>query len=132
MKINAVSVTSKNMKDSVEFYKILGFEFSEFKENEQHIEPKTPDGSARLMIDTDKLVQEITNEEPKPGNHAGFAILYDSVDEVNEVAARIKSAGFTVIKEPWDAFWGQRYAIVEDPDGYRMDLYAYLNDAKAD
>jgi uncharacterized glyoxalase superfamily protein PhnB len=22
-------------------------------------------------------------------------------------------------KEPWDAFWGQRYASVKDPDGTR-------------
>ena len=33
-------------------------------------------------------------------------------------------AGFAVVKEPWDAFWGQRYAIVSDPDGYTIDLFA--------
>jgi len=29
-----------------------------------------------------------------------------------------------VVKEPWDAFWGQHYAIVADPEGYRCDLFA--------
>jgi uncharacterized glyoxalase superfamily protein PhnB len=29
-------------------------------------------------------------------------------------------------KEPWDAFWGQRYAVVADPDGNHVDLYAPL------
>jgi hypothetical protein len=29
-------------------------------------------------------------------------------------------------REPWDAFWGQRYARVEDPDGNVVDLFAPL------
>ena len=32
----------------------------------------------------------------------------------------------TVVREPWDAAWGQRYATVQDPDGYGVDLYAPL------
>ena len=27
---------------------------------------------------------------------------------------------------PWDAFWGQRYAIVTDPDGNHVELFAPL------
>lgn len=27
---------------------------------------------------------------------------------------------------PWDAFWGQRYAVVHDPDGTPVDLFAGL------
>ena len=26
--------------------------------------------------------------------------------------------------KPWDAFWGQRYAVLHDPDGHQVDLYA--------
>jgi catechol 2,3-dioxygenase-like lactoylglutathione lyase family enzyme len=29
-------------------------------------------------------------------------------------------------KEPYDAFWGQRYANVADPDGNAVDLFAPL------
>jgi hypothetical protein len=28
--------------------------------------------------------------------------------------------------EPWDAFWGMRYAVVFDPDGRPVDLFAVL------
>ncbi|MFL6036949.1 MAG: glyoxalase, partial [Gaiellaceae bacterium] len=28
--------------------------------------------------------------------------------------------------EPFDAFWGQRYATVVDPDGNAVDLFAPL------
>jgi hypothetical protein len=29
-------------------------------------------------------------------------------------------------REPWDAFCGQRYAMVKDPDGNPVDLFASL------
>jgi uncharacterized glyoxalase superfamily protein PhnB len=78
------------------------------------------------MIDSIQIVRDIIGENPKPGNHSSFAVEYASPQEVNQVAQNIKDTGFTVAKEPWDAFWGQRYAVVEDPDGYKVDLYAAL------
>ncbi|MEC4019520.1 VOC family protein, partial [Streptomyces sp. H27-D2] len=36
------------------------------------------------------------------------------------------AAGYTGHKQPWDAFWGQRYASVQDPDGNTVDLFAAL------
>ena len=36
------------------------------------------------------------------------------------------AAGGRGHKEPWDAFWGQRYAEVLDPDGNVVDLFAPL------
>jgi uncharacterized glyoxalase superfamily protein PhnB len=44
--------------------------------------------------------------------------------EVDEVDARVTAAGFDGRKELWDAFWGQRYALLRDPDGIRVNLYA--------
>ena len=32
-------------------------------------------------------------------------------------------AGAEAHKEPWDAFWGMRYAIVHDPDGNSVELF---------
>ena len=29
------------------------------------------------------------------------------------------------MKPPWDAPWGQRYAILHDPDGYQVELFAW-------
>ena len=36
----------------------------------------------------------------------------------------LMAAGVESHKEPWDAFWGQRYAVVKDPDGNHIDLFA--------
>jgi catechol 2,3-dioxygenase-like lactoylglutathione lyase family enzyme len=46
--------------------------------------------------------------------------------QLDAAVAAIRKAGFVVVTEPWDAFWGQRYAIVADPDGYMSDLFAAL------
>ena len=125
-KLDAVSVTTSNLARTVEFYTLLGFEFPEHQEDDGHLEAKTSEGSARLMIDTKQSIKDIIGEDPKPGNHSSFAVNYSSPQDVNLVAKSLKDAGFLVAKAPWDAFWGQRYAVVEDPDGYKVDLYAAL------
>jgi uncharacterized glyoxalase superfamily protein PhnB len=45
---------------------------------------------------------------------------------VDELYAQALEAGGRAHKEPFDAFWGQRYAQLRDPDGNPVDLYASL------
>lgn len=126
MRLNAIGVSSSDMKKTIAFYTLLGFVFPDGVENEDHVEPQALSGSTRLMIDSKPLITEILGEEPRPSNHSAFAIEYDAPEEIDAVVKKLKDAGYTVVKEPWDAFWGQHYAIVEDPDHYRVDLYAAL------
>ncbi len=48
----------------------------------------------------------------------------DSPDEVDATFHALVSAGYEAHLEPWDAFWGQRYAAVHDPDGNSAELFA--------
>jgi uncharacterized glyoxalase superfamily protein PhnB len=126
MRIDAVGISSSNLKETAKFYSLLGFEFPKFKADEDHLEPVTAPGGTRLMIDSVSMMKSILGEPPKPGNHSSFAILYDTPAEVDAAAKKVEEAGYTVVTAPWDAFWGQRYAIVQDPDGYKVDLFAAL------
>lgn len=126
MKIDAVAVTSSDMKKTIEFYKLLGFSFDEGVESEDHVEARRNEGSARLMIDTHEFMNKMMKIEARPSNHSGFAIEYDACDEVNNIVEKVKSSSGEVVKDAWDASWGQRYAIVKDPDGYSVDLYSPL------
>ena len=54
------------------------------------------------------------------------AFLCSSPAEVDAKYLEITSAGHNGHKAPWDAFWGQRYAIIKDPDGHKIDLFAPL------
>jgi catechol 2,3-dioxygenase-like lactoylglutathione lyase family enzyme len=38
----------------------------------------------------------------------------------------LTSAGYEGHLAPWDAVWGMRYAVVRDPDGTPVDLFAPL------
>lgn len=126
MKLNAVAITSSDIKRSIQFYEILGFQFPKFKDDEQHTESIVQDNETKLMIDSEKLSTELLGEKPFPSNHSSFAIEFDSAEEVNEIAKEVEKNGFVVNKYPWNAFWGQRYCVVEDPDGYKLDLYSKL------
>ena len=126
IKLDAVAVSSTDMAKTVAFYELLGFVFPEFGLDDKHVEPITKPGDVRLMIDTAELMEQLTGHVPTPPNHSSFAMLCDTPAEVDAVAAALKSAGHVLAVEPWDAFWGQRYATVKDPDGYQIDIFAEL------
>jgi uncharacterized glyoxalase superfamily protein PhnB len=126
MKLDAVSVISGDLAATAKFYALLGFAFPDIGTGEKHVEAITPPGDVRLMIDDRDLIQSILGKAPMPPNHSSFAMKCDRPSDVDNAVNRVRAAGHTVVKEPWDAFWGQRYAIVADPDGYMVDVFAAL------
>ncbi|MPQ98559.1 glyoxalase [Modestobacter sp. I12A-02628] len=122
MELAAVAVSAADLPRAVAFYELLGFSFPPLQPGEQHVEST---GSPKLMIDDHEMMTGLLGEPPRPGNHAAIALLCGSPAEVDEAVAAIGSLG-TVVTAAWDAPWGQRYATVADPDGYRVDLYAPL------
>jgi len=126
IRLDAVAVSSTDMAKTVAFYELLGFTFPAWGPEDRHVEPIAKDGEVRLMIDTAGLMEELTGAAPTPPNHSSFAMVCDSPAEVDAVAAAMSAAGYTLTVEPWDAFWGQRYATVKDPDGYQIDIFAAL------
>ena len=126
MKLDAVAVTSRDFAATARFYRLLGFSFPAFEANAKHLEAITPAGEVRLMIDDVRLIKGITGKDPMPPTHSSFAIKCETPGDVDAAVAAIRGAGFHVVKDPWDAFWGQRYAIVADPDGYMADVFAAL------
>ena len=58
-----------------------------------------------------------------------MAFRLDSPADVNRAYDELMSLGYQGYKQPWDAFWGQRYAVVHDPDGNSVDLFAPSNEA---
>jgi uncharacterized glyoxalase superfamily protein PhnB len=84
----------------------------------------------RLMLDAEEVVKSFQPDwSRETGNQVSLAFECESPAEVDEVYARMTGAGFEGEKEPWDAFWGQRYALLRDPDGVEVNLYAPLESA---
>ncbi len=62
------------------------------------------------------------------GQRVTFACICDGPDEVDAVYARVTSAGYVGLRAPWDSPWGQRYAMLQDPDGNRVDIFAPISE----
>jgi uncharacterized glyoxalase superfamily protein PhnB len=125
-KLDAFGIPVSDMTRALAFYRILGLAFPEGAESEDHVEAEV--GGMRYMLDTDDVMRSFDPEwrRPTDGHLVGGAFRCDSPDEVDRVYAELLAAGGSAHKEPWDAFWGQRYAQVKDPDGTVIDLYAPL------
>lgn len=125
IRFDAIGIVTANMAQSLKFYSLLGISVPE--PTEDHVEATLPNG-LRLMWDDLELVKQIDpNWQPPTGHRTGMAFHCDTPAGVDETYAHITSAGFKGAREPWDAFWGQRYAQVADPDGNLIDLFAPLN-----
>ena len=82
-----------------------------------------------MAWDTLEVVLSFVDHWDEPvGHRMGLAFLCDSPAEVDELYRAVVDAGYRSSKEPWDAFWGQRYAQVLDPDGNLIDLFAPLGE----
>jgi uncharacterized glyoxalase superfamily protein PhnB len=69
----------------------------------------------------------------RDGPRGTGAVLFFGVataEEVDRLFATMTGAGYASQKAPGDAFWGARYAIVEDPDGNAVGIMSPLDPAR--
>ncbi|MFL5966174.1 MAG: VOC family protein [Gaiellaceae bacterium] len=126
-KLDVFGVVVSDMARSVAFYRRLGLEFPDGAENEPHVEAPLG-GGIRYALDTEEVMRAFDPEwvRPTTGHLVGGAFRCDSPGDVDSVYRDLLASGGTAYKEPFDAFWGQRYAQLRDPDGTVIDLYAPL------
>jgi uncharacterized glyoxalase superfamily protein PhnB len=120
-----MGVVSSDMAESIRFYRLLGLDVPDTPE-EGHVDTFLPNG-VRFMLDSEEVIRSFRPEWSRvTGNQLALAFECESPADVDEVYARVTGEGFVGEKEPFDAFWGQRYAQLRDPDGVPIDLYAEL------
>jgi uncharacterized glyoxalase superfamily protein PhnB len=128
IQLDAIGIVAKDIVQSLRFYSLLGVPVPHANDvaGQDHVEATLPNG-LRLMFDSEKMIQQISPDWRKPsGQGMTLAFLCESPAAVDSTYAKVLAAGFRAGKEPWDAFWGQRYAVVVDPDGNHVDLFARL------
>jgi catechol 2,3-dioxygenase-like lactoylglutathione lyase family enzyme len=114
--LNQLNLVVRDMEASVAFYRRLGLEI-DVAPDAQHASARTPTGVS-LELDAEGFVS-IWDSGWKGGTGGssllGFGV--DSREAVDDLYAELTAAGYPAQQRPYDAFWGARYAIVEDPDG---------------
>lgn len=128
-RIEVVGLVVRDMDASLAFYRRLGLEIPEDPDPDGHghVETTLP-GGMRIAWDTYDVVKSFDPEWSEPtGSRMSLAFRVDSPAEVDELYAELVAAGHEGHLEPFDAFWGQRYATLHDPDGNPVDLFAPLS-----
>ena len=124
--IDAIGIVSSDLDKTVAFYRALGCDIPE----------PTPEDEGHLVVQLGGLPSHVRHrghdavlrprlagQRQRPG-HPGHRC--ESPAEVDRLHTELVALGSGSHLEPFDAFWGQRYATVLDPDGVRVDLYAPL------
>lgn len=118
--LSSVDVVTSDMAGSIAFYRRLGLEVKVWPEDGEphHVTVAMP-GGIELMLNSVKLAESF---DPNAAARAYLIFSLPSREAVDERFAELTAAGHAAISEPFDAFWGARYAIVADPAGIAVGL----------
>jgi catechol 2,3-dioxygenase-like lactoylglutathione lyase family enzyme len=127
--LDVVGIVVSDLRRAIEFYRRLGLEFPGEPDpmGHGHVEATLP-GGLRFTLDSEESIRSFDPEwsPPSGGQRVSVAFRCGSPAEVDRLYREAANNGGAAHKEPWDAFWGQRYAQVQDPDGAVIDLFAPL------
>ncbi len=131
--LNQFNLIVEDMERSVAFYRLLGLTFSDTAPAWQpHHRSATHESGLTLEIDSVAFART-WNRGWRSGGGAGggMGVLgfgLPTRDAVDAVYDRMVRAGHRGQQAPYDAFWGSRFAVVEDPDGNAVGLMSAPED----
>jgi catechol 2,3-dioxygenase-like lactoylglutathione lyase family enzyme len=128
-RLDVIGLIVADLTRSIAFYEQLGLRFPESPDAAGHGHVETTlQGGLRFTFDTETSIRSFDPgwHPPTGGHRTALAFLCDSPAAVDQLYEQLIAAGTPGYKAPWNAFWGQRYAQVEDPDGNVVDLFAPL------
>ncbi len=119
--LDQLNLVVRDMDATLAFYRVLGLEIPDDvvwrTESGGHHASANTTGDVDLDFDSVALARAYNAgfREDAPGTLVGFRV--ENREAVDEIWATLAGAGYKGLQEPYDTFWGARYAIVEDPDG---------------
>jgi uncharacterized glyoxalase superfamily protein PhnB len=117
-----LNLVSSNMENTIAFYRLLGVDIPadilwESDSGIHHVELPIEGGEAGIDLDSQQLAASYNAGWHKSQNPCVIGFSVETRDAVDEHHDKLSAAGYTSLQPPYDAFWGARYAIIEDPDG---------------
>ncbi len=122
-----------NMEASVAFFELLGLAVAATTpEWQRHHRNVSAGDAADFDLDSEAFARVWNRGWPGRGG-GGMGVLglrFESRAAVDAAVTRVSEAGHPVQQEPYDAFFGARYAVVEDPDGNAIGLMSPIDDSR--
>lgn len=113
-----VHLAVDDMKASAAFYRMVGLAMPADSELGDHVEVDVG-GGAHLALSTERVVRMYDPGWRLPLGPPAAALQFqlESREAVDTLFGELTAAGYHGHLPPIDAFWGNRYAEVDDPDG---------------
>ncbi len=132
IRLDQINLIVRDVAASRAFYGRLGLDFGDAHDPvwaDHHVSSLRGDeGGIDVDLDSTSFAGQWNAGWPGgPGAVLGFKV--DSRQEVDELVAALVAEGVPVQQEPFDAFWGARYAVVSDPDGNGVGIMSPIDDA---
>ncbi|SCZ02336.1 VOC family protein [Alkaliphilus peptidifermentans] len=126
-RLNIITLGTKDIVKSHEFFKKLGFDTSvRGKDSNPDIIFFRNEGSRIALYPIEELVKDIDKDNPpKIGcDFPGITLAYNakSNEEVDEILNKAESAGAIIAKEPQKTDWGGYGGYFTDLDGYYWEI----------
>src|SRR5579863_1626109 len=131
-RLDQINIVSADPDASIAFYRRLGVEIAEdgvwrTPSGIHHVNAGRHDAHSTMQLDIDSIAfarlwntgwQRVADLRGRVV--VGFGL--SSRAAVDAVYADLTGAGYSGLQTPYDACWGSRYAVVEDPDGVAVGL----------
>lgn len=120
--LDQFNLVVSDMETSVSFYRRLGLTITDADEWGDHHRSAAMDGGIDLDFDSERFASRWNVGWPNRGQMGVLGFRVSSREAVDEIYEDLIGAGSTGQQPPYDAFWGSRYAVVEDPDGHAIGI----------
>ncbi|HEX2773014.1 MAG TPA: VOC family protein [Micromonosporaceae bacterium] len=120
-----IGIVVADMARSLQFYRRLGLDIAADADAAPHVEVTLP-GGLRLAWDSVETIRSFDPQwqPPSGGHRVSLAFRCADPAAVDKTYESLTAAGYAGHLAPFDAVWGQRYAVLHDPDGNGVDLFA--------
>ena len=135
--LDQVNLVCGDVEASVAFYRRLGVEISDERiwctaTGAHHVSAAddVADRAVAFDLDSTAFAQRWNAGWKGQPNLKGRVVIGFGVAtraDVDELYRDMTGAGYRGLQEPIDAFWGARYAIIEDPDGIAVGVMSPIS-----
>jgi uncharacterized glyoxalase superfamily protein PhnB len=131
MKFAGVHLFVRDLDKAVAFYRHLGLSFRGYQPGGVFASAEAGEG-AHLAFGTFALTRGYDPGFREPHGGPTNCLQFEVANraEVDRVHADLTAAGYASHLAPHDAFWGSRYAEVDDPDGNRVGFQSPVDETK--
>ena len=126
-----VHITVADMAAALDFYRRVGLVVPDDADGETHVEVDLGNGQ-HLAFSNVALTRAYDPGWREPARPPSSVLQFQLASRVavDDLYAELTAAGYHGHLAPYDAFWGNRYAEVDDPDGNIVGFHSPTDPSK--